>query len=177
MLWIFLIVTSNLPLQPASSFDSVLGRWNVTFSSVDGTSYPSWFEVSLRKSDELMGRFVGRVGSARYASSVSLINDQFVLKIPTQYEQGLDEVVLQGSISDAVISGRSLGERGQELTWKAVRAPDLFHSPPVLWHPHEQLLNRNDLTGWRLRNSGGSNNRHMANGILSNDGPTDNVIK
>ena len=49
--------------------DALLGRWDLTVEAADG-AYPSWLEVRLRTESELMGRFVGRVGSARYVSDI-----------------------------------------------------------------------------------------------------------
>ena len=49
--------------------DALLGRWDLTVEAAGG-AYPSWLEVRLRTERELMGRFVGRVGSARYVSDI-----------------------------------------------------------------------------------------------------------
>ena len=48
--------------------DALLGRWDLTVEA-DG-AYPSWLEVRLRTETELMGRFVGRVGSVRHVASL-----------------------------------------------------------------------------------------------------------
>src|SRR5687768_2420420 len=80
---------------PAPGFaDALLGRWDLTVEQRtteegDGT-YPSWLEVRLRTEGELMGRFVGRVGSARYVSDLQLAAGRVTFRVPVQYESGAD---------------------------------------------------------------------------------------
>jgi hypothetical protein len=63
---------------PAPGFaDALLGRWDLTVQHLtteegDG-AYPSWLEVRLRTEGELMGRFVGRVGSVGHVPSTRAV--------------------------------------------------------------------------------------------------------
>ena len=52
--------------------------------------YPSWLEVRLRTETELMGRFVGRVGSTRYVSDVAYADGRLVFSVPVQYERSAE---------------------------------------------------------------------------------------
>jgi hypothetical protein len=63
-----------LPTAPPSRGSApgqppVLGRWDLTVHGSSG-DYPSWLEVT-EKDGQLVGRFVGRVGSVRAVKSVS----------------------------------------------------------------------------------------------------------
>src|SRR5215207_4178851 len=43
----------------------VVGRWNLTMTSADGATFPTWLELSFdEKSGALGGRLCGRVGKA-----------------------------------------------------------------------------------------------------------------
>ena len=53
-----------LPAQPAA-LPPVLGRWDLVVTDSSGAKYPSWVEVSTSGFRTFVGRFVGRVGSAR----------------------------------------------------------------------------------------------------------------
>ncbi|HSQ19174.1 MAG TPA: hypothetical protein VLR92_02250, partial [Blastocatellia bacterium] len=60
------VLLSNAPVSSRSlaADDKIIGRWDMTVQDADGSQYPSWFEAR-REGGNLVGRFVGRVGSAR----------------------------------------------------------------------------------------------------------------
>jgi hypothetical protein len=163
--------------QPKVGFaDPVLGRWDATVTGADGVSYPSWFEVRLRKETELMGGFVGRFGSLRYASQVTFNDGQLTITIPVQYELNKKDLVFTGRLVGDRLEGTTEDENGKTLKWTAVRAPVMVRSGAPAWGKTIQLFNGKDLTGWKLRDNRGGNCWKVAGGVLENNTPCADLI-
>lgn len=131
--------------------DAVLGRWNVTIEAAAG-AYPSWLEVRLRTETELMGRFVGRVGSARYVGDIDYAGGRLELRVPVQYEPGTEELQLEGVVRGDRLEGTALVEHGEQVRFTATRAPVLAPST-VEWGPPSALLAEPER-GWVPREAG-----------------------
>lgn len=162
--------------QTAGFADAVLGRWDITVLASNGTTYPSWLEVRLRKENELMASFVGRFGSMRYASRVEFSNGQLTVAIPAQYEQAPKELVFTGKLEGDSLAGSVVDETGQTIQWTAKRAPALTSTKTVSWGKTIQLFNGKDLTGWRLRNNNNPNCWGVADGLMTNKTPCADII-
>ena len=104
--------------------DPLLGRWDLTIEAADG-SYPSWLEVRLRTETELMGQFVGRVGSARYVSDIDYAAGRVTLRVPVQYENDIDALRFEGTVRGDRIEGTTLAADGAAVRFTAARAPAL----------------------------------------------------
>ncbi|HEX9001897.1 MAG TPA: DUF1080 domain-containing protein [Blastocatellia bacterium] len=162
--------------QTAGFADAVLGRWDITVQAADGTSYPSWLEVRLRKETELMASFVGRFGSMRYASKAEFSNGQLTVAIPAQYEAAPKELVFTGKLAGDRLSGTVIDETGKTIQWTAMRAPALTPSKIVAWGKPIQLFNGKDLTGWKLRSNQHGNCWIVADGAMTNKMPCADII-
>ncbi len=135
--------------DPSPGFaDPVLGRWDLTVDGPDG-DYPSWLEIRLRTECSLMGEFVGRSGSRRYARSVDYSDGQLEVRIPTQYEAGA-ELVFTGTLADGRLAGTTRTDDGPALAWSGVRAPLLHRTGPAEWGERLPLIG-DGLAGWRPR--------------------------
>ena len=161
--------------QTAGFADAVLGRWDITVQTADGTTYPSWMEIRLRKENELMASFVGRFGSMRYASRVQYTNGQLTVTIPAQYESAPKELVFTGKLEGETLTGTTVNETGQTIQWTAKRAPALTPAK-ISWGKPIQLFNGKDLTGWRLRNNNNPNCWSVADGLMTNKTPCADII-
>src|SRR5262245_37271696 len=139
------------PPQPGFA-DAVLGRWDLTIEAPDG-SYPSWLEVRLRTETELMARFVGRVGSARYASDIAYAGGRVTLRVPVQYETDIDALRFEGTVRGNRIDGTTLAADGTAVRFTATRAPALAAEARPRWRPAVPLTNGRDLSGWTLRSA------------------------
>ena len=173
-----IVATVELPVaqQPAPGFaDSILGRWDVTVQSADG-SYPSWMEVALRKETELMGRFVGRFGSNRHASEVTFRDGMLMMRIPPQYEENKSDLIFKGSLKGQQLEGTTEDANGKTLNWTAVRAPDLVRASAPKWGRAVDLVNGKDLSGWKLRNDTRGNCWSVTNGAATNAPPCVDII-
>lgn len=137
--------------QPAPGFaDPILGRWDLTVESRDG-SYPSWLEVQLRTEEQLMGRFVGRFGSARHITAIDYENGKLEFRVPVQYEQNPDDLHFVGTLRGDRLEGHTIDSSGQRIGWSAVRAPSLERHHAPLWDNPVELWNGRDLDGWHHR--------------------------
>ncbi len=83
--WLAAAPAAAQPPDPGFA-DALLGRWDLTVEA-DG-AYPSWLEVRLRTETELMGRFVGRVGSVRHVGELTFDAGKVAFRVPVQYERG-----------------------------------------------------------------------------------------
>jgi hypothetical protein len=138
--------------QPPPGFaDALLGRWDLTIQAPDGP-HPSWLEVSLRTETELMGRFVGRVGSVRYVSDIAYAEGRVTLRVPVQYERDLDALRFEGTVRGERIEGTTLAADGAALRFTATRAPALLPTSRPRWRAAMPLLG-GDLAGWRPRSA------------------------
>lgn len=161
--------------QTAGFADAVLGRWDITVQGADGTAYPSWLEVRLRKENELMASFVGRFGSMRYASRVQYANGQLTVAIPAQYEAAPKELVFTGKLEGENLVGTTIDEKGNSITWASKRAPALAPTK-VSWGKPIQLFNGKDLAGWKQRNNNHPNCWSVTDGLMTNKTPCADII-
>ena len=137
--------------KPAPGFaDPVLGRWDMTVETSDD-NYPSWLEVRLRTEWQLMGRFVGRTGSARHIAAIDYDNGRLEFRVPVQYEQNPDDLVFVGTLDGDRLTGTTVDDSGQAIAWSAVRAPALERQQTRSWGESLELWNGRDLGGWRPR--------------------------
>ena len=160
---------------PPGFADAILGRWDVTVQSPDGV-YPSWMEIALRKETELMGRFVGRFGSNRYAAQVEYKGGELTFRVPVQYEPDSRDLVFKGRLNGDRLEGTTESADGKTLRWTGVRAPDQVRAAPPRWGKPIQLFNGKDLTGWRLRAGDHGNCWSAAGSQLSNNPPCVDII-
>lgn len=152
---VFMAVLLVLPLgavsqQPVGFADDVLGRWDITIT--DGAeTYPSWVEVRLRTEGELMGRFVGRFGSARHLPEITFEQGMLRFTAPQQYEQGNQPLEFTGTLRDDQLAGMMTNSDGRTLPWRGRRAPTLARTSGQQPEATINLFNGRDLSGWHAR--------------------------
>src|SRR5688572_26305455 len=162
------------PPQPGFA-DPLLGRWNLTIEAPEG-AYPSWLEVRLRTETELMGRFVGRVGSARYASDLAYGEGRLALRVPVQYETDIDALRFEGTLRGNRIEGTTLAADGAAVRFTATRAPRLQPESRPRWRAAAPLGNGRDLTGWSPRTGEHAGCWHVQSGVLAATPPCVDLV-
>ncbi len=171
-----LVAASSAVAQPPPGFaDAVLGRWNLTIEDPAGP-YPSWLEVRLRTERELMGRFVGRVGSVRHVSDIAFDAGRLTLRIPVQYETDIDALRFEGTVNGDRIVGTTLAPNGAALRYTATRAPALTPTSSPRWRAATPLTNGRDLTGWTPRSAEHAGCWSMQGGVLSATPPCVDLV-
>jgi hypothetical protein len=151
----------------------MLGRWDISIATPDGER-PSWLEVEESGRDQLVGRFVGVVGSARPISVIAVNGDSLSFSIPYQWEEGNGNLSVRGRVQGNGLNGSMTFPDGKTYPWTAVRAPRLDGRPTPAWGTPIHLLHANDLGGWHP--SGTTNQWKVVNGVLSSPKSGSNLI-
>jgi hypothetical protein len=142
---------SATPGKPSSTDASIrpfLGRWDLTLKAPD-REYPSWLELRL-EDGKLKAEFVSRWGNARPLPSVEISNGTLVFVSPKEEEERKDDMVFQGHLSGADLTGTTTGQDGTPWTWTGQRAPSLKRTGAPKWGKTVELFNGKDLTGWHM---------------------------
>jgi len=139
---------NNRPLK-LSADTSIEGRWDMTVM-MDGKEKPSWLEIRHSGTHRFFGYFVGDGGSARPVSSVKYNNGKISFTVPPQWEKEENDIVIEGTLQDGILSGTMIGANGKTYTWTAVRAPSLKRDKAPVWGKPIKLFNGKDLTGWHM---------------------------
>jgi hypothetical protein len=153
--------------------ERMIGRWDITISTPSGEE-PSWLEIEESGRDQLVGRFVGVVGSARPISVIDVKGDSLSFAIPYQWEDGNGNLSVRGRVQGNGLSGSMTFPDGKTYSWTAVRAPRLDGRATPAWGRPIHLLHGNDLGGWHP--SGATNQWKVVNGVLSSPRSGSNLI-
>jgi len=153
--------------------ERMLGRWDISIATPSGEE-PSWLEVEESGRDQLVGRFVGVVGSARPISVIVVSGDSLSFAIPYQWEDGNGNLAVRGKVQGNGLSGSMTFPDGKTYSWTAVRAPRLDGRPTPAWGTPVHLLHANDLGGWHP--SGTTNQWKVVNGVLSSPKSGSNLV-
>lgn len=151
----------------------VVGRWDLRVTGPGG-EYPSWLEVTRSGNAALVGRFVGRVGSARPIGHVEFANGALRFAIPPQWEDGTGDLQVEGRLEGDQLAGTLVTPSGERHRWTATRAPALWRTDAPRWGTPVVLFNGRDLSGWVAR--GGENRWRAVGGVLSNAGGGANLV-
>jgi len=152
----------------------VVGRWDLTLTASDGRKLPSWLDVRVSGNHVLVGRFVAVVGSVRPISKLDYANDTLRFAIPSQWEQGKEDLRLEAVLAGDMLSGAVTMPDGTRLPLTGVRAPSLHRNAPPRWGAPVRLFNGRDLTGWHP--AGGENQWKVVGGVLSNQKGGANLV-
>lgn len=150
----------------------LIGRWDITIDK-EGKASPSWLEVELSGNKTLVGSFVAIVGSARPVSKVNFDQGHFNFSIPPQWEEGDEDFVIDGKLTDDGITGTIKMSDGSQYSWKGVRAPALDRDTEPVWAQAIELFNGKDLSGWKAE---GKNQWIVKDGILTSPHSGSNLI-
>jgi Domain of Unknown Function (DUF1080) len=153
------------------SMQPFLGRWDLTLKAPD-REYPSWLELR-EENGQLTAQMVGRWGNARPLPKAEIANGQLTFVSPKEEEGRRDDMVFEGKLLGATLSGTTTGPNGDKWTWTGVRAPVLKRTESPEWGKAIPLFNGKDLTGWRMDNPNASKVWTVQNGLLTSpdEGP------
>jgi Domain of Unknown Function (DUF1080) len=138
-------------IPKASSPAAFLGRWDLTLKSADH-EYPSWLELS-EENGQLKAQMVGRWGNARPLPKVELSNGRLTFVSPKSEEELPEDMVFEGTLSGATLSGTVSGPKDGPWHWTGQKAP-VLKAKNEKWGKPIPLFNGKDLTGWRMQGAG-----------------------
>ena len=165
---LFIFFSLNITTAKANSFmqvdsPAIIGRWDITLN-IDDKQYPSWLEVQSSGFNNYIGQFVGIVGSARPISKIVINNNKFSFSIPPQWENGKNDLSVEGTLEGDSLNGTMTLPDGKNYTWSAVRAPSFKHITEPFWGKPITLFDGKDLNGWHAN---GTNQWIAKDGVLS----------
>jgi hypothetical protein len=172
-----LCVIALLPVTlhgQAASPPLVVGHWDLVAKDA-GVNYPSWLEVSVSGNGTLVGRFVGRVGSARPIGHLEYANGVLRFAIPPQWEQGTADLRFEATLDGDRLTGTIVNPAGDSHTFVGSRAPSLRRKTAPVWDASAPLFNGKDLTGWTSQGAGESHWR-VVNGVVTNSASGANLM-
>ena len=146
----------------AQTPSAIEGRWDITID-MNGKPAPGWLEVRHSGLHTLVGDVVINVGSARPISKVNFENNKLSFSVPPQWEQGANDLSLEGTFQDDQLKGTITFPDGKTYSYIAVRAPLLLTNGEPTWEKPVKLFNGTDLTGWHAL---GDNQWVAENGVL-----------
>jgi hypothetical protein len=146
------------------SIERFLGRWDLTLKAPD-REYPSWLELR-QENGQLKAEFVGRWGNARPLPKVEIANGQLTFVSPKEEEGRHDDMVFEGKLVGAALSGTTTGPNGEEWKWTGEKAPALKRAKIPQWASPVRLFNGKDLTGWHVDNPNSAKAWTVQNGSL-----------
>lgn len=162
-----LSVPAALSAQPAA-LPAILGRWDLTGTDTAGVRYPSWLEISTSGFNTFVGRFVGRVGSARPIARAEWRDNTLRFAIPPQWQRESNELRVEARLEGERLVGTFTNPDGTREAFTGVRAPTLARSTAPVWGAAAPLFNGRDLTGWTTQGGGPNNWKVEAGGVLAN---------
>lgn len=152
----------------AVSVTGYLGRWDLTLRAPDRT-YPSWLELQ-QQGGQLSAQMVGRWGNARPLPKVSISDGKLTFVSPKEEEGAQADMVFQGTLNGAILSGTVNGPDGKTWKWTGRRAPSLHRSGTPTWRKPISLFNGKDLTGWHVSDPKAPKTWTVENGNLVSPG-------
>lgn len=162
------------PLFAQRGDRSPIGRWDLTVKG-EGGEYPSWIEISRSGYRTLVGRYVGRFGSARPVSKVEFENGEFRFTVPPQWEQVRGDIVVSGRLEGGRLVGEIV-EGDKKVSFEGVPAPALDEVREVEWDEPIDLLAGGKLEGWKSRDPSGKHGWKIENGVLINAAPGQDIL-
>lgn len=173
LLCFFLASGDDLNNVSAPASTELEGRWNITID-FDGTSAPSWLEITRSGTRFLVGRFVAPTGSARPISKIETNGNSFSFSIPPQWENGDGNFIIEGELTGDALKGSITTAEGKRYNWTGKRAPSLLKSETPKWGTPIKLFNGKDLTGWTA--FGSKNQWIVENGVLKSPASGANLM-
>jgi len=152
----------------------IVGRWDLRVQGSDGT-YPSWLEVTTSGYRTLVGRFVGRVGSARPIGRAEYTDGVVRFAIPPQWDRESADLRLEAKLDGERLVGTITTPAGERHSFAGMRAPSLRRAKTPEWGTPVALFNGQDLAGWKTQGGGESHWRAM-NGVLTNAASGANLV-
>jgi hypothetical protein len=152
---------------------ALAGRWDLTIN-MDGKQKPSWLEVRHSGFRTWVGQFVAVVGSARPISKVNYQGNEFSFSIPPQWEQGTNDLQVQGKIEAERLAGKITFPDGKSYDFTGTRAPALRKIASGKSEKSVSLIQGNSLQGWQP--IGTDNQWVVENGILKSPKSGANLV-
>lgn len=158
----------------ASAAEPLAGRWDLTMQDAHQKQFPSWLELK-QEGRAWTAQFVGRWGNARPLPKVNVQGNRIEFVSPKEEEGSTNNLVFDGKLLGATLSGTGKGPNGAEWTWTGKRAPALHPKTGIRWAEPIKLFNGRDFSGWTFDNPAKSSSWAVEKGCLVNQSAGSNI--
>ena len=171
-----MLVAAALGAPASAQTNPFLGRWDITATTANET-YPLWLEVGEEKG-QLVGFFQDRTGAVRKLPEIARDGSDLVFSTGAPARQGAPKPVYRARIQKGKLIG-ALTRGEVTVPWVGVRPPKwkgANASAPHKFGPETALFNGKDLSGWTFQFPGQPGGWIVAEGVLTNEKPGNNII-
>jgi hypothetical protein len=171
-LWIAPLLAA-LCLPAARAATPFAGRWDITVTRPNGTTYAQWMEI-VEKDGKIAGRIQPGGGAVRDIVAARTEGDKLILTTAAANDRGPAttwELTSQGGKFTGVEKRGDAS--GPTLT--GVRAPELKRPMPKAWTAPEPIFNGKDLAGWEPVNNPSNSQWVVDGGTLFNKARGSNI--
>ena len=174
---VILLASARLlgPQANAATEDALAGRWDLTILDGNKRHLPSWLELK-QNAGTWTADFVGRWGNARRLPKLVVEGDRIQFVSPKKEEGSTNDLVFDGKLSGATLSGSAHGPNGDSWTWTGKRAPALSPPGQVKWGQTILLFNRRNFNGWFFDNPAKASSWAVKHAWLINQSAGSNLV-
>ena len=165
---------SGLAISADARQNDFAGRWDLTIQEAQQRQLPSWLELT-RNGGTWNATFVGRWGNARPLPRIAVVGDQLTFVSPKEEEDSHNDLVFEGKLTGATLTGSATGPNGASWKWTGQRAPALKPPRKTTWSKPIQLFNGRDFSGWHFDNPAKASSWVVENGCLVNQSAGSNI--
>jgi hypothetical protein len=159
-------VATSVSAQDTKPF---LGRWDLTSTLANGTSFPQWIELT-DNGGKIEGKVQPRGGAWHPTGDAHLDGNKLVVVVQPA-GRGPEVTWELTSAGDKLTGVEKRGAEADGLTVAGVKAPKLDRPMPKSWTKPRALFNGKDLTGWEPIEHVDNNRWIAKDGMLVNDNP------
>jgi hypothetical protein len=154
----------------------VVGRWNLTVTGADGSTFPSWLEITFGEDGKLGGRLCGREGVPEPLARVEWKKNQLLFVDLDRSPKG-DQVerLYRAKMAFGMLDGEAIAPGGRSWSFIGSRPPKFRERGRVPWGKSVALISKG-LIGWRLRNSSRGSCWKEVGGVLSSRSPCVDIV-
>jgi hypothetical protein len=154
----------------------VVGRWNLTVTEPDGSTFPSWLEITFDDAGKLGGRMCGPVGVAEPLARVEWKKNQLIfVDLERTSDGGKVERMYKAKVTFGMLDGEVSGPGEPPRSFIGARPPKFRERGRVPWGKSVTLVSRG-LLGWRLRTDKMGSCWKETAGVISNRGRCVDII-
>jgi len=161
--------------QTKSQEKPFLGKWDITATADNGTTYPYWLEVDS-DNGKLVGYFLNRSGSVLKLPEISIQNHELVFSPSSSNPSARKQVHRAKVVGDRLIGTMSDGEH--TVKWVAIRPPRWKKhnaNRKREYGPTVELFNGKDLDNWEVQYTNKPSGWSVVDGAMTNSEGANNL--
>jgi 3-keto-disaccharide hydrolase len=170
------IVVICLAVVIGAQEKAFLGKWDITATADNGTTYPYWLKVDS-DNGKLVGYFLNRSGSVLKLPEISIQNGELVFSPSSGNPSARKQVHRAKIVGDRLIGTMTDGER--TVKWVGVRPPRWKNhnaNRKREYGPTVELFNGKDLDNWEVQYPNRPSGWSVVDGAMTNSEGANNLF-